>query len=62
MTKRILATLFFGGWFSLLFFLIEKCFRGHSWEESIVSGVVLFLAFLLIAFLFASIKKALSKG
>jgi hypothetical protein len=57
MTKRILATLLFGGLFSLLFFLIEKYFRGHSWEESIVGGIVLFLAFLLTAFLLRPLKK-----
>jgi ABC-type uncharacterized transport system permease subunit len=57
MTKRILATLLFGCLFSFLFFLIEKYFMGHTWEDSIVSGVVMFLALLLTAFLLRPIKK-----
>ena len=57
MTKRILSTFLVGGLFGFLFFLSEKYFMGHSWEESIVSGAVLFLALLLTAFLLRPLKK-----
>jgi hypothetical protein len=57
MNKRTWVALTTGAFFSVLFFFIERYFRGHSLPDSLVRGMGFFLAMTLVVFLVRPLKR-----